>query len=72
MGATKLIALLLILGGVLGLVYGGFNYTKETHTADIGALHLAVAEKQHVNVPLWVGIGGIFAGVVLLATSRKS
>ena len=71
MAAPKLAALLLVIGGVLALAYGGFSYTKETHTANIGDLHLAVAEQQHVNVPMWVGIGALVDGLVLLATSRK-
>lgn len=31
MGARKLVAILLLAGGVLALVYGGFTYTKESH-----------------------------------------
>ena len=72
MNAVKIVAILLIAGGTLALVYGGFTYTKETHTADIGPVHLAVDEKQHVNIPLWAGIGAIVGGVLLLATSRKA
>jgi multidrug transporter EmrE-like cation transporter len=72
MSPIKILALALIIGGVLGLAYGGFSYTRETHTADLGDLHLAVAEKQRVNVPMWVGIAGIAGGVLLLVTARKS
>jgi hypothetical protein len=71
MDARKIIAILLIVGGALGLVYGGFSYTKETHQADVGPLHLQVNEKQRVNIPLWAGIGAIVGGVLLLAGSRK-
>jgi uncharacterized membrane protein YidH (DUF202 family) len=72
MDARKIIAILLIVGGTLGLVYGGFSYTKETHQADVGPLHLQVNEKQRVNIPLWAGIGAIVGGVLLLAAgSRK-
>jgi len=31
----KVLAIVLIVGGVLGLVYGGFSYTKETHETKI-------------------------------------
>ena len=34
MNAIKVVAFVLIIGGTLGLVYGGFTYTKETHEAD--------------------------------------
>jgi hypothetical protein len=34
-------------------------------------LHLEVKEEQHVNIPLWAGIGGVVAGVVLLVLSSR-
>jgi hypothetical protein len=70
MGTTKILALLLIVGGGLVLVYGGFSYTQETHSADIGDMHLAVHEQRHVNVPLWAGLGALLGGIWLLVTSR--
>jgi hypothetical protein len=72
MNAIKIVAVLLIVLGVLGLGYGGFSYTKETHNADIGPLHLQVNEKEHVNIPLWAGIGALVGGVLLLVSSRKA
>jgi uncharacterized membrane protein YidH (DUF202 family) len=69
---NKLIAIMLIGLGALGLAYGGFTYTKEQHTADIGALHVTVDEKAHVNVPLWAGFGAVVVGVMLLAVPRRS
>lgn len=73
MNALRIVAVLLIVAGVLGLVYGGFNYTSDTHTADVGALHLAVDEKEHVNVPVWAGVAAIVVGgVLLVAGGRKN
>jgi TRAP-type C4-dicarboxylate transport system permease small subunit len=71
MSAQKMIALVLLVGGILGVVYGGFSYTKETHTADLGPLHISVAEKERVNVPMWAGVGAIVIGGVLLVVSGK-
>ena len=71
MNALKILAILLIGGGAFVIAYGGFSHTKETHRADIGVLHLKVDEQQHVNIRLWVGIGAIVGGVLLLASSRK-
>jgi uncharacterized membrane protein YidH (DUF202 family) len=67
----KMLSLLLIVGGGVALAYGGFSYTKETHSADIGDLHLAVHERQQVNIPVWAGLGAMVGGVLLLVTSRK-
>ncbi|NTV93608.1 MAG: hypothetical protein HGA72_10230 [Chlorobiaceae bacterium] len=66
MSAIRIAALVLIIAGVLGLVYGNFSYTKETHDVKLGPLELSVKEKETVNVPAWVGVGAIVAGGVLL------
>lgn len=71
MDALKILALMLIIGGALALAYGGFSYTKETHSTDIGPLHLEVEEKQRVNIPLWAGLGALIGGGLLLVAPRK-
>jgi uncharacterized membrane protein YidH (DUF202 family) len=71
MNMTKLIGIILIAGGGLGLAYGGFSYTKETTGLKLGPLELKVEEKQRVNVPLIVSAGAIVLGVFLLVVARK-
>ena len=71
MNAMKIVGIILIVAGAAGLAYGGFSYTKETHKAEIGPLKLSVAEKDRVNVPQWLGIGAIVAGIVLLVLPSK-
>jgi uncharacterized membrane protein YidH (DUF202 family) len=72
MSSTKIIALVLIIAGVLGLAYGKFTYTKETHEAKVGPIELSVKDKETVNVPMWAGIGAIVVGAgLLLAGGRK-
>ncbi len=51
MSPLKIVALLLVVGGIVGLVYGGFTYTKSTHDAKIGPLEFSVKDKERVNVP---------------------
>lgn len=72
MNIQKIAAIVLIVAGTFGLIYGGFSYTKETHQAELGALSLSVDEKQQVNVPVWAGVGLILAGGLLLAWRWKS
>ena len=72
MNALKLVAILLIVGGVRGLTYGGFSYTKDTTAVKLGPLELSVQEKETVNVPMWVGIAAIAAGGLLLVIGGKS
>jgi len=66
MNAIKMLAIVLIVAGSLGLLYGGFTYTKDTHQAKIGPIELSVQEKETVNIPIWAGVGAIVAGMVLL------
>jgi hypothetical protein len=66
MNAIKLAAVVLIVAGVLGLVYGSFSYTKETHDAKLGPIEISVKDKQTVNVPQWAGVAAIIVGGVLL------
>lgn len=66
MNPFKTVAIVLIVAGVLGLLYGGFSYTKETHDLKIGPIELSVKEKQEVNIPMWAGIGAIVVGGLLL------
>jgi hypothetical protein len=71
MNITRLIAIVLIVAGVLGLVYGGFSYTKETTAVKIGPIELSVKEKETVNIPMWAGIGAIAIGGLLLVLGNK-
>ena len=71
MSATKIAGIVLIVAGALGLIYGSFSYTKETHEAKLGPLRLAVQQKETVNVPVWAGAGAIAVGVILLLVGRK-
>lgn len=72
MNPTKLIGVILIVAGCLGLAYGGFSYTKETTGVKLGPIELQVKEKESVNVPIIVSAGAIALGVFLLvAVGRK-
>jgi TRAP-type C4-dicarboxylate transport system permease small subunit len=72
MSAVRIVAVVLIVAGILGLVYGGFSYTKETHEAKLGPFELSLKDKETVNVPVWAGVGAIVTGGLLLFLPRKS
>ena len=71
MNALKIAAVLLIVAGVLGLVYGGFSYTRDTQTAKLGPIELSVTDRKTVNVPVWAGVGAIVIGGALLLVGIK-
>ena len=55
MNPIRIVALVLVVAGILGLLYGGFTYTKDTHSAKLGPLEMTVRDKERVNVPVWAG-----------------
>ena len=71
MSAIKIAAIVLIVAGILGLAYGKFSYTKETHEAKIGSLELSMKDKETVNVPVWAGVGAIVIGGILFFVPTK-
>lgn len=71
MNAVKIAAIALIVAGVLGVVYGSFTYTKDTHEAKVGPIEMSVKDKETVNIPVWAGVGVIVIGGVLLFFGSK-
>jgi membrane-bound ClpP family serine protease len=71
MNSIKLVGVVLIVLGALGLLYGGFSYTKDTTALKVGPLEMTVQEKKTVNVPMWAGIGAMVVGGLLLVMGGK-
>jgi len=70
MSATKILGIILLVAGTLGLLYGHFDYTKETHEGQFGPFRFSIAEKETAVVPGWASIMVIVAGVVLLVVRK--
>jgi hypothetical protein len=71
MSLTKVLGIILLVGGISGLLVGHFEYTKETHEGQFGPFKLSVAEKETAVIPSWVSLAVMVAGVVLLVVNRK-
>ncbi|QCB47878.1 hypothetical protein [Hydrogenophaga sp. PAMC20947] len=71
MNSIKMAGIALVVAGALGLAYGGFSFTKETHETKLGPLTLSVKEQQSVNIPAWAGVGAILIGGALLLFGGK-
>lgn len=72
MNAAKTLAIVLIVAGALGLAYGSFTYTKDTHSTKLGPIELSVKDKETVNIPVWAGVGAILVGGILLLVGNKN
>ena len=71
MSTVKIFGIALIVAGILGLAYGSFTYTKETHDIKLGSLEMSIKDKETVNIPVWAGVGAIVAGGLLLVFGDK-
>jgi hypothetical protein len=72
MSGIRIMAIVLMVAGLLGVMYGKFSYTRETHDAKVGSLELSFKEKETVNVPAWAGVAAIAAGAALLFVRTKN
>lgn len=71
MSALRIVAIVLIVAGIAGLVYGGITYTKSTHEAHMGPLEFSIKDKETVAVPVWAGVGAIVVGGALFFVRGK-
>lgn len=71
MNPVRLIAIIIIVAGALGLLYGSFSFTKATHDVKLGPIEFSIKEKETLNVPMWAGIGAIIVGGLLLGFGSK-
>lgn len=71
MNTSRLIGIVLIVAGALGLAYGGFSYTKESTGIKLGPLELKVQERERINVPIVLSAGALAIGIFLLVFKAK-
>ena len=71
MSGTKILGIILLVGGILGLAYGHIDYTKDTEKGQIGPIKISVTENKTAVIPSWASIAAIVAGVALLAIRRS-
>ncbi len=71
MNGARMVGIVLLVAGVLGLAYGGFSYTKDSTALKLGPVEVQVKQKETVNIPLWAGLGAVVAGGLLLAMGGK-
>lgn len=70
MSGVKILGVVLLVAGLLGLAYGHFEYTKETHEGQFGPFRFSVKEKETAVIPAWASIAAAVAGVVLLVVRK--
>jgi hypothetical protein len=72
MRPTSIFGVLLIAGGLVALLLGGFSYTKSEKVLDVGPIEASVERKERVPVPPIIGGLAMAAGVALLLVGSKT
>jgi hypothetical protein len=68
----KILSIVLIVVGILGLAYGGFSYTREKKVIDLGPVQATTRTQKNVPIPPLVSGAVLAAGIALLVVSGVS
>jgi hypothetical protein len=71
MTAMRIVGIILLVLGLAGFFTGGFSFTRNTTQAQLGPLKLQVQEQQLVDIPMWLSVGSMVLGAVLLGASFR-
>lgn len=67
----KILALLLIVIGLVGVVWGGISWTREDTVVDAGPIEITTDRRESLPIPPIAGGLCLVAGVVLLMKGRR-
>ena len=68
---NKIIGMILIGLGLIGLVWGGFTYTTREKVIDIGPIQATRDQTHTVPLPPIAGALALIGGIALLIVSTK-
>ena len=69
---NRVLGLILIGLGLLGLAWGGFTYTTRQKAVDLGPIHATRDETHSVPLPPIAGAVAVIGGIVLLVSAKKA
>jgi hypothetical protein len=67
----RIIGALLIVVGLIGLIWGGVQWTREEEVVDLGPLEVTHQERESIPIPPIAGGVCLVAGVVLLGLAKR-
>lgn len=67
----RIVGIILLVAGIAGFFTGGFSFTRDTTQAQLGPLKLQVQQQQSVDIPVWLSVGAMVLGGVLLVASFR-
>jgi hypothetical protein len=69
---NKVLGLILIALGLVGLIWGGFSYTTRKKVVDIGPIHATRDQTHNIPLPPIAGAIALIGGVALLVTGKNA
>ena len=67
----KVIAITLIVLGLVGILWGGFSFTRKEKVVDLGSIEIFRDKKTSVPIPPVAGAIAILAGGAMLFIKSK-
>ena len=67
----RIVGIILIVLGSLGLLYGGFSYTRRRDTVQLGPMSATIKQRERVPIPPILSGIALAAGVGLLLVGRR-
>jgi UDP-N-acetylmuramyl pentapeptide phosphotransferase/UDP-N-acetylglucosamine-1-phosphate transferase len=71
MTAARIAGIVLIVLGLVGVLWGGFSWTREKTVVDLGPIQARAQERRTIPIPPLAGGIAIVAGVVLLVVPAR-
>lgn len=68
---ARVVGMILLVVGLIGLAWGGFTYTQKRHNVDLGPVDFSVNEKKTVPIPPIAGAAAMVAGLALLVAGSS-
>lgn len=67
----KLLAVLLIVIGLIGIAWGGLSWTRQRTVLDAGPIEIQAEQRESIPVPPIAGAACLIAGIALMALDRQ-
>ncbi len=71
MTTARIAGIVLIVLGLVGLLWGGFSWTREKTVVDLGPIQARAQERKTIPIPPVAGGVAVVAGIVLLVVPAR-
>jgi hypothetical protein len=72
MRPLSIFAIVLIIGGIVGLIVENVTWTEKEQVVDLGPVEIQSEEKKSIPIPTIAGVIAIIVGVGLLVIDRRA